>query len=351
MWIYGTITESLLSSVLKSECSARELWLTLENLFRDNKEARAIQLENELRTLQIGDLSVYEYSQKMKSISDMLTNVNSPVSDRALVMHLLNGLNSKFDSIINVIKHRTPPCSFSDARSMLPSFPSWNWPQQQQPIWPQQNWLQPQQIQRQLMPSQSGILGPLPQNNNGAAYLTQTSMSPPPQSGFIPTVLASALNTMTLQDPMDNGWYMDSGATAHLTSQQGTISLSPTSSSTSFPLVTVGNGKTLPVTAKGDTYFPTSTRPLHLQNVFLCHGILKNLVSVRQFTRDNSCTVEFDPFGFLIKNFKTRTPIIQCDSSGPLYSFTLILHHHPNKLSSPPLLQLLFGIAVLVIPG
>ncbi|KAL9858709.1 hypothetical protein AtNW77_Chr1g0039541 [Arabidopsis thaliana] len=34
-------------------------------------------------------------------------------------MHLLNGLSSKFDNIINVIKHRSPPCSFGDARSML----------------------------------------------------------------------------------------------------------------------------------------------------------------------------------------------------------------------------------------
>ncbi|KAL1218153.1 hypothetical protein V5N11_033138 [Cardamine amara subsp. amara] len=34
-------------------------------------------------------------------------------------MHLLNGLNSKFDNIINVIKHRPPPCTFNTARSVL----------------------------------------------------------------------------------------------------------------------------------------------------------------------------------------------------------------------------------------
>lgn len=119
MWIYGTISESLLNSVLKTQCTARELWLTLENLFQDNKEARAIQLENELRNLQIGDFSVTDYCQKLKSISDILINVNSPITKRSLVMHMLNGLSSKFDNIINVIKHRTPPWSFGDARSML----------------------------------------------------------------------------------------------------------------------------------------------------------------------------------------------------------------------------------------
>lgn len=72
--------------------------LTLEDLFRDNKEARAIQLENELWTLQIGDLLVTDYCQKLKSISDMLTNVNSPIPECSLVMHMLNDLSSKFDN-------------------------------------------------------------------------------------------------------------------------------------------------------------------------------------------------------------------------------------------------------------
>lgn len=174
----------------------------------------------------------------------------------------------------------------------------------------------------------------MPQQHNGATYLAQTSQPSQPQHGLIPTALASAFNTMTLQDPSDSGWYMDSGATAHLTSQQGNLSLSPTSSYSGLPLVTVGNGKTLPVTAKGNTHFTTPSRPLYLQNVLLCPGILKNLVSVRQFTRDNSCTIEFDPFGFLIKDFKTQTPITRCDSSGPLYSITPSSSNHPQALIS-----------------
>lgn len=43
MWIYGTISESLLDKVLKKKCTARELWLTIE-------------FENELCTITIGDL-------------------------------------------------------------------------------------------------------------------------------------------------------------------------------------------------------------------------------------------------------------------------------------------------------
>jgi len=119
MWIYGTITDSLLDTIIKVGCTARDLWLSLENLFRDNKEARALQFENELRTTTIDDLSVHEYCQKLKSLSDLLTNVDSPISDRVLVMHLLNGLTEKYDYILNVIKHKSPFPSFTEARSML----------------------------------------------------------------------------------------------------------------------------------------------------------------------------------------------------------------------------------------
>ncbi|GJY07062.1 ribonuclease H-like domain-containing protein [Tanacetum coccineum] len=59
----------------------------------------------------------------------------------------------------------------------------------------------------------------------------------------------------------------------------------------------------------------------------LAHGysypnIIKNLISIRQFTRDNNCTIEFDAFGFSVKDFLTRHILLRCDSSGDLYPVT-----------------------------
>lgn len=119
MWIYGTISDSILETVLTTKCTARDLWLKIENLFRDNKEAWALQIENELRTIVIGDLSIHDYCNKLKTLSDLLANLDSPVPDKSLVMHLLNGLSEKFDNIINVIKHKVPFPSFLETRSML----------------------------------------------------------------------------------------------------------------------------------------------------------------------------------------------------------------------------------------
>lgn len=61
----------------------------------------------------------------------------------------------------------------------------------------------------------------------------------------------------------------------------------------------MGNGYKIPVTSIGSSLLKTPTRPLTLSNVLVTPQIVKNLISVRKFTRDNWCSVDFDPFGFL----------------------------------------------------
>lgn len=69
--------------------------------------------------MEIEDLPVRDYCQKMKSTADLLSNVGTPVNDRILVMYIINGLNEKFDNIINVIKHKDPFPTYDSAKSML----------------------------------------------------------------------------------------------------------------------------------------------------------------------------------------------------------------------------------------
>ncbi|XP_009124323.2 uncharacterized protein LOC103849267 [Brassica rapa] len=119
LWIYGTLAPPLFKSSFKTGGSARDIWLRRENQFRNNKESRVIQLDNDLRTKEIGDQSIHEYSQSLISIADLLENVKAPVSDKILVMYMLSGLNEEFDHIINVIKHQKPFPTFEESRNML----------------------------------------------------------------------------------------------------------------------------------------------------------------------------------------------------------------------------------------
>lgn len=45
LWIYETITHDILLTIPKPSSTAREAWLDLKNLFHDNKNARAADLD------------------------------------------------------------------------------------------------------------------------------------------------------------------------------------------------------------------------------------------------------------------------------------------------------------------
>ena len=71
--------------------------------------------------------------------------------------------------------------------------------------------------------------------------------------------------------------------------------------------------------------------------MFLCLHIIKNLISVRQFTTDNNYSVEFDLAGCSVKDLQTRDEIVRCNSSGPLYPLRLPPAHSLVAKSASPL--------------
>jgi hypothetical protein len=112
----------------------------------------------------------------------------------------------------------------------------------------------------------------------------------------------------------------DSGATHHTTPSVGNIStLHPLVSSTPSSIV-VGNGSSLLITAVGDPVLPG---PFYLNNILLAPDMVQSLLSVRRFTTDNWCSMEFDPFGLSVKDLTTKNVIVRSNSAGPLYTMRL----------------------------
>ncbi|GKB86423.1 hypothetical protein Tco_0958695 [Tanacetum coccineum] len=127
---------------------------------------------------------------------------------------------------------------------------------------------------------------------------------------------------------------MDTGASSHLNSHLS--NLSTVYNNCLYPSVRVGDGKTILVTNTGHSILPTLSRPLYLHNVLVTPNIIKNLISMSQFTRDNKCTVEFDEFSFSVKDFLTRHILLRRDSSGDLYLVTKPSHVPSALLSVSP---------------
>ncbi|KAI3796959.1 hypothetical protein L1987_39646 [Smallanthus sonchifolius] len=412
-WIYGTISEDLLDTILKPDTTAYAAWTTLCNHFQDNKITRAVQLKQKFVNTRLDDFpNPSAYCQALKILADQLANVDAPVDNDSLVIQLILGLNEQYEGIATILQQMKPLPAFTEARSKLlmeetrkaaqtlatansashalhaagqggtagqvhnappprhdsnttgysdrfrgrgrsygrgkgrssrgkargtpnffqnPHSPSFGPPQYPQfwsgPISQIQNWANNPPCpyptvarpNNQAGPqgSNPGILGPRPSH----AFHT----------GYVPTDIDQALYTMSLNPP-DHNWYMDTGATTHMTNYPGNFQ--SFFNNGILRNIIVGNGTTIPVNGQGNQNLQPPFPPLKLNDVLLAPKLIKNLLSVRRLTTDNWISIEFDPFGFLVKDFKTRIPILRSNSSGDLYPLLATSDTHATSPST-----------------
>ncbi|WVZ52585.1 hypothetical protein U9M48_003633 [Paspalum notatum var. saurae] len=153
----------------------------------------------------------------------------------------------------------------------------------------------------------------------------QPSLAWPP--GWDQVALARSFSSMGLTPPVGTEWIADSGASYHTTPTAGILSSVRPPPSSCPSSIMVGNGSCLPVTSVGDAGNLGSFR---LPNVLVAPHMVHNLLSIRQFTADNSCTVKFDSSGLTVKDLASRRPLLRCDSAGPLYTLRF-----PTSAASP----------------
>ncbi|KAK1697345.1 hypothetical protein QYE76_014042 [Lolium multiflorum] len=304
--LHAAIDEDVADMVLSRDQTARQLWLAVLELFSANKASKAIYLDFDFRQLVQGASSITEYCRSQKKIADALSENDSPVSDRTLVLNTLRGLAPRFSSAATVISMTDPLPSFLRVRSMLlmeelqqanaattaastalvaqarpqqvactgpgcrgdsntgkpkpatkpkgkPAGKQGGAPRAATPA-PTGPWMcfSPGVVPWRA-PSGPGILGPRPQAHFTAAPTAAPVYQSAPASSSSPTWdnagLIAALNSLYEQ----GGWVMDSGATSHMTNDEGNILFSAPLSTPHF--VTVGNGSSVPISSSGYTSF------------------------------------------------------------------------------------------------
>nr|GEW84339.1 RNA-directed DNA polymerase, eukaryota, reverse transcriptase zinc-binding domain protein [Tanacetum cinerariifolium] len=95
VWILGTLEESPQDQVVATPGNAKALWDHIKDLFHNNKDARAITLDGELRSIKLDSLTINAYCTKIKAMVDRLANLGEKVNDKNLVMYALNGLDTR----------------------------------------------------------------------------------------------------------------------------------------------------------------------------------------------------------------------------------------------------------------
>lgn len=108
----------------------------------------------------------------------------------------------------------------------------------------------------------------------------------------------------------DQGWYLDSGATHHLTNNLQNLNLGVEYSSNQ--LLHVGNGQGLHISYIGYTCF-------HTYDILYVPAITKNLISISKLLEDNNITIEFVANLCFIKDMKKAVHLGQWIATDGFY--------------------------------
>ncbi|KAJ9543586.1 hypothetical protein OSB04_023293 [Centaurea solstitialis] len=372
-WFYSTSEPNLLNIITKDNCTAKDLWEALDSYFLNNKLSRSLQLQTAFRNTKKGVLSITDYCHTLKDIADSLADVDTKISQQDLVLQILQHLPPSYQSLVDVITHTKPFPSFLKDKNMLllhesredkpdptadthlspssalysTSTPNNNGKTRLKNNRGNKNtrrvtfnrtlgggvllhqtlllFLVMQQVQNTHPNGPRRLPVPSAPTHGGIPVPSALFAAPPQAPQLCPSApqfmdLASLFSSMSVQQPtrtQDNNYYMDTGASSHMSYNQGNLlSLKPCGKS---KVIMVGNGALLPVSCIGDTFLPLSRTPLALKNVLVSDQMVKNLIYVRRYTIDNWVSVEFDPFGFSIKDLNTGQLLHRADSIGDLY--------------------------------
>ncbi|KAK2975601.1 hypothetical protein RJ640_010678 [Escallonia rubra] len=130
--------------------------------------------------------------------------------------------------------------------------------------------------------------------------------------------MPEAMAALSVSDALKDTWFPDTGASEHMTADDGKL----TNSKPYFgpDKIMVGNGEKLKITHIGDAKVQVGSKDLTLQNVLVVPQIKKNLLSVSQLTSQFPYIFEFSSDGFVIKHRETQKEIASDSRSGGLYA-------------------------------
>ncbi|KAL4573020.1 hypothetical protein LXL04_019813 [Taraxacum kok-saghyz] len=338
LWLKSTLSDHASALVARST-SSHAAWQTIEKLFQAQTRATRMQLKVQLQTLTKGSMTMLEYIERKRSISDSLAENLHPVHDEDLIGYILSGLDSSYGSFITAFMMKSETLTVDDLVGYL----------LQEEARLEQEHLRLASITSASNPAaltvnRSNFRHSNPgtgSNSNHSSRPTdprkkrpmcqlcskpgheaidcwqrgnQTdfpSRRPQPKANPRQANLTQNHSSSTVFDP---SWYVDSGATDHVTPDITKLNIAD--SYTGDDKVQVGNGNHLSISHIGSS----SLSNLKLSNILVVPDLTKSLLSVSKLTDDNNVCVEFWPKSCSIKTFQGQT-LLRGDKKDGLYRF------------------------------
>lgn len=332
-----------------------------DDWFRSQSKTKTMNLRFQLQTLKKGNSSIDEFVLQVRNIADALHAAGQTLSDDKVVMHLLGGLGSEFESVVVNLTTRPPLPSFTEVHSILQTHEMrlFQASASAQLVSTHGNSVNPttnvafkenksnsggKQKGKQKFYNKSKVFCQIcgknnhtalkcykrfdhqyqgPENNQSSgnnasgsqssngyqAHFSQasTSYSSPNPMSFTSN---DSCDTSS-QHATGSEWFVDSGATHHITSALGNMQLQTPYKGTSK--LVVGNGTTAPILNVGSMNIPSlqHDRSITLSEVLHVPDITKNLISISKFLRDNDAIIEFHAASCLVKNRKTHKILLR----------------------------------------
>nr|XP_020191183.1 endochitinase A-like [Aegilops tauschii subsp. strangulata] len=120
--ILGAIQSSLTPSVagmVVFAATSRDAWATLDSSFSSQSLACSSAIRNQLGEVKKNDISVTAFFNKVKSLADTLSSIGKPLRDEEFTSFILNGLDEDYDSLVENINGRDTPMPPRDIYARL----------------------------------------------------------------------------------------------------------------------------------------------------------------------------------------------------------------------------------------
>ncbi|KAL5822970.1 hypothetical protein ACOSQ4_020870 [Xanthoceras sorbifolium] len=117
-WLISTLSQKVVGQVTKCK-SAREAWMKLENLYSQKSLAKIMQLRQHLQTIKKGARSVSDFILQIKNVGDALSAAGEEISERDLLLCLMNGVGHEYDAVVVLISSQRSTMSLEEAQFLL----------------------------------------------------------------------------------------------------------------------------------------------------------------------------------------------------------------------------------------
>ncbi|GJR41372.1 retrovirus-related pol polyprotein from transposon RE1 [Tanacetum coccineum] len=341
LMFFGCYTwEWLLSSNGRNSWPARAIWCALEAAYSHDSVERMHTLRDSLRQIKKGSSTVVEFARKFKAICDQLNAIGHPLDDTDKSHWFLCGLGSSFETFSTTQRLIRPRPSFRDLVSQAENhelFLQTVNGSSVQPVAFNTSTTRASTGQQTEHSSSRGR-GRNNYSNRGVSsrgrgrgyrrlpqcqlcgkeghYATKcpdlnTFASRP---AAIDANLAHAFQAQCNVAPESPDWFVDSGASSHMTSTTSNLDSASTYVGNEF--IIFANGQTAPISHVGKTNI---TPHIVLQDVLVVPHITKNLLSISKLTHDSKVDVLFSDDMFLIQNRLTKETLARGHRKNGLY--------------------------------